>query len=184
MAVVHKRCLEVAYPAIGANRRTSNYVLRQKPTNRLLVSIARNGQADASHTLGSFSVVVGIITHLNNSENQRLCSQSGHVSFRYSINGATYDRFTGLNGFLLAGSGVTDHCAPQMVRHEPSIPVCAPDLTFKLFGTELRRMCRHQICRLKQFLYAHMASVKCRTRPLQCATAALWHSYQNSFLST
>ncbi len=171
VAIVRKRGFGVPFPAIGPNRRSFGCILHQKLPYRLLISLSCNGQADTACPLCSFSTFVDIADHFNSPENQRFCSHSGHASAAFPLNGASHDRFIGFNVPLQAGSCVTDHRTPQTVQHEPGGSVRASYLTFKLFGAEPRRVCRHQIGRPEPLLNAHMASMHRRASYWRCTPA-------------
>ena len=168
VAIVRKRRFRVPLPSISPNCRSRGYILCQKLPNRLLVSLSRNGQANAVRPLGGLSMLVGIAHHFNGPENQRLCGRSSHTTAAFPFNGASHDRFIGFNVPLQRGSCVTDHRTPQTVQHEPSGPVRASYLTFKLLGAEPRRMCCHQIGCPKPLLNAHMASMHRRASRRRC----------------
>ena len=161
--IVRKGGFGVPLPAIGADHRSFLHILREKFSYRLSVGVWRDGQADAASPLGGAPVFIGIAEHLNSAEYQSVCPRSCHTPTEIPFNRASYNRFIGFNVTRQPGSRVTDHRTPQPVQHKPGGSVCAPNLTFKLFGTEPRCMCGNQISRPKPFLDAHMAPVQHRT---------------------
>lgn len=171
MPIVRKRSFGVPPPAIGPNHRSFGYILHHKLPYRLLVGFSRNGQADATRPLCGPSTLVGIADHFNSPENQRFCCQIGHASAVFSLNRASHDRFIGFNAPFQSRSRIIHHRTSQAVKHEPGGPVFASYLTFKLFGAEPRRMCRHQIGRPEPLLNAHMASMHRRAGHWRCTSA-------------
>ena len=172
VAIVRKRGFGVSFPAIGPNRRSFGYILHQKLPYQLLVSLSRNGQADAARPLCGLSMLVGIADHFNSPENQRFCCQSGHASATSSFDGASHDRFIGFNLPLQPGSCVTDHRTPQTVQHEPSSLVLASKLSLQLLSTEPRRMRRHQVSRPEPLLDTDMATMHRRASRGRRSSAA------------
>ena len=164
MPIIRKRGFGIPSPPIGPNHRASFDILHKKFTYRLLIGVCSGGQADAARPLHVLSSLVSICNHFNSPKNQRFHRQAGHSPAALPSDGATDDRFIGLNSPPQSRSCVINHRMAQTVKHKPGRVVLASYLSLQLCGTKPWRMRRHQISRPKPFLNGHMTTMHYRTR--------------------